>query len=158
MERQSRAPTGNLNFVLSLGLTYIDMSCLHVWDGKTTVFLLTRVSKLMPAYRYNSLWSEGHPKKCNMTLIYHTWYEIKPEKLKAHEWVVKEFDPPDPRLLLKSSNTELHVKGEEETPGDRGIERLRRKARGGWWWRLQRRKKRKLEKREGSVHRGVITG
>lgn len=41
---------------------------------------------------------------------------------------------PDPLPLLELTealNTELHEKGEVETPGDCGIERLKRKASGG---------------------------
>lgn len=73
------------------------------------------------------------------------------------EWVLKEFESPIPRpptspRAYRSSDTELHEKGEEETPGDCGIERLRRKASGGGGGRYKREKRtwrKKIKEKKG---------
>lgn len=85
----------DLTFVLSLRLIYVDMSwvaCAIQEDNGSIEFCFSQGSpnSLLCSYTTNHF-EVRVTQGCNMTLIYHTWDEIKPEKPKPHEYFLSEF-------------------------------------------------------------------
>lgn len=61
-------------------------------------------------------------------LSYVVWNETGKTQV---SWVSRKVSDPLPHLKLQKLNTELYENGKEETLGDCGIERLKRKASDG---------------------------